>query len=145
MSDVIELLEAFKELAPTIDETFNPKSNSMSDFNNKQDLIVFIKHYGIPNHRYIGLVSFTDTREYYIKSSVHLLNDLIDIRDMGYKFTIGVYRGNYEATAIINAHTISGLLDKTPCTQTSIGVIDIDRLKFKIETNPDFKELITFV
>jgi len=145
MSDVIELMEAFKLNANGKAGTYNVKDNSMSDFNNKQSLIQFIKDYGKPNHRYIGLVSFTDTRDHTINHIVHLYNDLIDIRDMGYKFTIGYYLDGYEATAIINAHTITGLLDKTPCTQTSIGVIDIDRLKFKIETNPDYKELIQFV
>jgi len=145
MSDVIELLEAFKQNTNGKVGTFNVITNSMSDFNNKQSLIQFIKDYGKPNHRYIGLVSFTDTRKYETKCSVHLYNDLIDIRDMGYKFTIGYYNNSYEATAIINKKTISGLLDSTPCTQTSIGVIDIDRLRFKIETNPDYKELIQFV
>jgi len=147
MSDVIELLENFKLLAPTTDGTFNAFSGSMSDFeNNKEDLIQFIKDYSknFMTYNYIGLVSFTDTREHKTNHSVHLLNDLIDVRDMGYKMTIGIYEGGFEAVAVIHSKSIVGLLDKTPCTQTSIGVIDIHNVNFFIERNPDFKEIIKF-
>jgi len=147
MSDVIELLEAFKMLAPTVDGTFNDSNGSMSDFNNKEDLKNFIKDYSktFGTYNYIGLVSFTDTREHKTKHSVHLLNDLIDVRDMGYKYTIGHYEDGYEAVAIIYSKTIAGLLDKTPCTQNSIGVIDIHNELFFIQSNPDFKEIIKLV
>jgi len=145
MSDVIELLENFKQLAPTIDGTFNAFDGSMSDFENDEEALKqFIKDYSktFGTYNYIGLVSFTDTREHKVNHSVHLLNDLIDVRDMGYKYTIGKYEGGYEAVAIIYSKTIVGLLDKTPCTQHSIGVIDIHNDNFFIERNPDFKEII---
>jgi len=148
MSDVIELLENFKLCASTEDGTFNAFTGSMSDFeNNKEDLTQFIKDYSktFGTYNYIGLVSFTDTREHKVNHSVHLLNDLIDVRDMGYKYTIGIYEGGYEAVAIIYSKTIVGLLDKTPCTQHSIGVIDIHNELFLIERNPDYKEIIKLV
>jgi len=147
MSDVIDLLESFKQNSNGKEGTYNNHSLSMSDFNIKEDLIQFIKDYSarFTTYNYIGLVSFTDTREHKTKCSVHLLNDLIDIRDMGYKYTIGRYDKAYEATAIIHTKTIAGLLDKTPCTQSSIGVIDIHKIKFFIQRNPDFKEIIKLV
>ena len=147
MSEVIELLENFKLLHSTTEGTFNAFTGSMSDFNIKEDLIQFIKDYSrsYTTYNYIGIVSFTDTRQHKTKHSVHLLNDLIDVRDMGYKYTIGYYDESYEATAVIHAKTIAGLLDKTPCTQKCIGVIDIHKVKFKIIDNPDYKRILEIV
>jgi len=145
MSDVIGLLESYKENANGKAGTYNPLTKSMSDFNNKEELIQFIKSYATYTNNYIGLISYSDTREFKIKCAVHLYNDLSDIEGMGYRYTIGKYNGSYEATAIVNANTKTGLLDKTPCTQESICVIDVSKLQYEILKNPDYKEIIRLV
>jgi len=144
MSDVIELLKRFMSLKVNGKTgTFNAINNSMSDFNKQTDLNKFIEDYNNGTN-YIGLISFTDTRDKEINNPVQLFNDLTDIKAMGYKKTIGSYDG-YEATAIIYSNTIAGLLDKTPCTQKTICVIDVGFKHFRIIPNPDYKEIIRLV